>query len=63
MWLNPSPLLIIGIVCIFLAVIIIRVQLRAKYCDKHTAIAGILAWLVAIICLFSGGYLIQLAII
>ncbi len=55
-----NPLTITGIVLLLLAGVIIRTQLGAKNCPSHTKIAGILAWIVAIVCLGAGIALIAM---
>jgi len=53
-------LTIIAIALLLLAVLIIRAQLKAKECSRHTKLAGFLAWLVALICFVAGFYLLAL---
>ena len=56
-----NPLIIIGIVFLLLAGVIIRTQLRAGDCPRHVKLAGVLAWLIAFVCLGMGAYLIAIS--
>lgn len=54
----PNPLTVIGIAFLLIATVIIRVQLRANKCVRHTKVAEALAWVIVAVCLIAGASLL-----
>jgi len=53
--MEPKRILIvIGLVCIALAVWIVRKQMRAHECPRHQRSAGIIAWVIAALLSVAG---------